>query len=131
MRTGSHVNARFNGGEQYAWFALGASLPLVSMDADSAPRQIVQAIKRKEPERILSLPANLIARANGLLPGQPRSSREWRTAAFSGGASPMTPRASGTEIERSRGSRLLGIATAWGRAAAARTNQIAPGDGSD
>src|ERR1700689_3738240 len=38
MRTGSHVQARFTGqaGKEYTWFALGASLPLVSMDAERA-----------------------------------------------------------------------------------------------
>lgn len=71
MRTGSHLNAQFRGQQEreYTWFSLGASLPLISMDADRAARQIVQATKRGEAERILSLPANLLERFHGLFPG--------------------------------------------------------------
>ena len=71
MRTGSHLNAEFRGQQEreYTWFSLGASLPLISMDADRAARQIVQATKRGEAERILSLPANLLERFHGLFPG--------------------------------------------------------------
>jgi short-subunit dehydrogenase len=45
MRTGSHLNARFTGraGQEFTWFSLGASLPLISMDAERAARQIVTA----------------------------------------------------------------------------------------
>ena len=45
MRTGSHVQARFTGQaeKEFTWFALGASLPLLSMDAERAARQIIGA----------------------------------------------------------------------------------------
>ena len=45
MRTGSHVNATFTGQQEreYAWFSLGASLPLVSIDAERAASRIVRA----------------------------------------------------------------------------------------
>ena len=45
MRTGSHVNAEFAGqqAKEFTWFGLGASLPLISMDAERAARQIVAA----------------------------------------------------------------------------------------
>ena len=38
MRTGSHLNAEFRGQQEreYTWFSLGASLPLISMDAERA-----------------------------------------------------------------------------------------------
>lgn len=43
MRTGSHERARFAGRREgeFTWFELGASLPLISMDTQSATRQIV------------------------------------------------------------------------------------------
>lgn len=46
MRTGSHVMAEFVGepSEEFAWFSLGASLPLLSIDADRAARQIVSRV---------------------------------------------------------------------------------------
>jgi len=47
MRTGSHVQARFTGqaGKEFTWFALGASLPLLSMDAERAARQIIGGLR--------------------------------------------------------------------------------------
>jgi len=71
MRTGSYQQAFFAGNQkqEFEWFALGASLPLVSMDAVRAARQIVRAVKGGESQPILSLPANLIARFHGLFPG--------------------------------------------------------------
>jgi short-subunit dehydrogenase len=71
MRTGSYLNALFKGkkAEEFTWFALGASLPVISMDAERAARQIIEATKRGEAERILSLPANILARFQGLFPG--------------------------------------------------------------
>lgn len=71
MRTGSYLNALFKGkqNEEYTWFTLGASLPFISMNAEEAARQIVQATKQGEAERILSIPANLLARFHGLFPG--------------------------------------------------------------
>lgn len=41
MRTGSHLKAMFRGQheQEFTWFSLGASLPLVSMGAERAARQ--------------------------------------------------------------------------------------------
>jgi NAD(P)-dependent dehydrogenase (short-subunit alcohol dehydrogenase family) len=71
MRTGSYVNATFKGNTaaESTWFALGATLPGVSMDAERAARQIVRATKRGDSEIILSLPAWVLARVHGLFPG--------------------------------------------------------------
>ena len=51
MRTGSHVRAEFAGlqNQEFTWFSLGASLPLVSMDAERAAGQIVAAIAARLP----------------------------------------------------------------------------------
>jgi len=71
MRTGSPRNADFKGHHQaeYAWFSISDALPLVSMDAERAARQIVAACARGEPEVTLSAPAKLAARVQGLAPG--------------------------------------------------------------
>jgi short-subunit dehydrogenase len=52
MRTGSHVQALFTGqaDKEFTWFSLGASLPLVSMDAERAARQIVEGVRRRGAE---------------------------------------------------------------------------------
>ncbi|HSE83621.1 MAG TPA: SDR family NAD(P)-dependent oxidoreductase [Thermodesulfobacteriota bacterium] len=71
MRTGSYFNALFKGKQEkeFTWFSLGSSLPFISMDAERAARQIVSAVKRGESERILSVPANLLAEFHGIFPG--------------------------------------------------------------
>jgi hypothetical protein len=70
MRTGSHLQARFTGqaGKEFTWFALGASLPLLSMDAERAARQITGVIRRRRPEIILT-PAGSGARRDVHLHG--------------------------------------------------------------
>jgi NAD(P)-dependent dehydrogenase (short-subunit alcohol dehydrogenase family) len=129
MRTGSHVNAEFHGEEQYGWFALGASLPLISMDARRAAEQIVQAVKRKEAERILSLPANIAVRLHGVFPGvSARLAGVVKRWVLPGADRNVAARERGAEIERGFGSGLFEVATAWGRAAAHRTNQYKAGD---
>jgi short-subunit dehydrogenase len=71
MRTGSHLNAEFKGQNtrEFLWFSLGASLPLTSISAEAAARQIVAGVKRGDAELILSWQAQLAARAHGLFPG--------------------------------------------------------------
>jgi NAD(P)-dependent dehydrogenase (short-subunit alcohol dehydrogenase family) len=70
MRTGSYLNAQFKGRqeEEFTWFSLSAALPGVTIDAVRAAREIVRAARRGEAERVLSLPANLLARLHGLCP---------------------------------------------------------------
>jgi short-subunit dehydrogenase len=71
MRTGSHVQARFTGqaGKEFTWFALGASLPLLSMDAERAARRIIEAVRRRKPEIILTPAGQVVSRLAGLAPG--------------------------------------------------------------
>jgi len=71
MRTGSHLNARFKGKErdEYAWFAMGAATPLVSIASGRAARSILRATIRGQGEKILSVPADVLARLHGLAPG--------------------------------------------------------------
>jgi NAD(P)-dependent dehydrogenase (short-subunit alcohol dehydrogenase family) len=131
MRTGSYLNARFKEphAAEFAWFALGAGLPFVSMDARRAARWIVQAIRRGEAERTLGLTAEVATRFHGLFPGVtadllglanrllPRAPDDGRGAPAAG----MTER--GADIDRRSPSRLRDLATTWGRAAAGRLNE--------
>jgi short-subunit dehydrogenase len=70
MRTGSPRHATFKGRHraEYAWFSISDALPLVSIDADRAARQIVEAIRRGEAERVVSVPAKIAAVAHALFP---------------------------------------------------------------
>ena len=71
MRTGSPRHAHFKGQHraEYAWFSISDSLPVVSMSAERAARQIVDALCSGAAERILSLPAKLAVAMHGVLPG--------------------------------------------------------------
>jgi NAD(P)-dependent dehydrogenase (short-subunit alcohol dehydrogenase family) len=70
MRTGSYRHAQVKGERpsEYAWFALGAGLPFVSTSADRAAKRIVAATRRGDAEVILTLPAKVAARAQGVAP---------------------------------------------------------------
>jgi hypothetical protein len=86
MRTGSPVNAMFKGKrpQEYAWFAISDSLPLASINADRAARQVVNACRRGDAELVITVQAKMailartlapelfqdaMAMMNGLLPG--------------------------------------------------------------
>lgn len=70
MRTGSHINAYFKGQNEaeYTLFSLAGSLPVSSISAERAARQIVDAARRGEPEIILSPQAAIAAKLHGLFP---------------------------------------------------------------
>jgi NAD(P)-dependent dehydrogenase (short-subunit alcohol dehydrogenase family) len=70
MRTGSPRNALFKGKHraEYAWFSISDSLPVSSMSAVRAARQIITATRRGDAEVTLSIQAQLAARFHGLFP---------------------------------------------------------------
>ena len=70
LRTGSHKNAFFKGQhrKEFAWFSLGASSPFVSMDADRAACQILDAVRNRRPELTITFAARLAATVQALLP---------------------------------------------------------------
>ena len=84
MRTGSPRHAIFKGRHraEYAWFSISDALPLVSMDADRAARQILDSIRRGRPSACCRCPrgsrrwpalvpevtAEVLAAVNRLLP---------------------------------------------------------------
>ncbi|TGE06200.1 SDR family NAD(P)-dependent oxidoreductase [Hymenobacter fodinae] len=79
MRTGSARNAIVKGQhkKEYASFIIADSLPGLSMDAESAGRQIWNACRRGEAEVILSLPAKLLSGFHGLFPGTTADVLSW------------------------------------------------------
>jgi NAD(P)-dependent dehydrogenase (short-subunit alcohol dehydrogenase family) len=126
MRTGSHLNALFKGRQEqeFTWFGLGASLPLISMDAERAARQVVSAMRRGEAERTLTVPATLLATFHGIAPGL--------TADILGLVNRIVlpaPGGAGTEVNRGMTieerspSAVRDALTGWGRDAAERLHQ--------
>jgi NAD(P)-dependent dehydrogenase (short-subunit alcohol dehydrogenase family) len=71
MRTGSPRNAFFKGNNEaeYAWFSISDALPLLSISARRAAREIVRASVRGASEVILSIPAKLAVKFHGIAPG--------------------------------------------------------------
>lgn len=86
MRTGSPRNATFKGKNraEYAWFSIGGSLPLVSVEVGEAARQIIEACRAGDGEVYIGntlspavlasrfapgLTAELLALVDRLLPG--------------------------------------------------------------
>ncbi|MBA3232062.1 MAG: SDR family NAD(P)-dependent oxidoreductase [Acidobacteria bacterium] len=71
MRTGSPMNADMKGQHEaeYAWFAISSSLPGLSISADAAARQIVEACRHGDPELTITLQARLAVMLTHVAPG--------------------------------------------------------------
>jgi hypothetical protein len=104
-------------------------MPVLSMDAERAAGQIVEALRRGEAERTLSLPATLLSRFNGLFPGTtsnilglvnryilpgPPDQPE------NGSRSGRTPAVRGAEVDPAIASKPFRLLTSWSRSAAGR-----------
>jgi short-subunit dehydrogenase len=126
MRTGSHLQARFTGRQEqeYTWFALGASLPLVSMDAERAARRIIEAVRARRAEIILTPAAQVAARAGAIAPGLTAAAlhlaQRLVLPAAAGGAPGAVP---GHELSPAVSDRVFGWLTSLGRASARRFNE--------
>lgn len=125
MRTGSPRHATFKGNHEaeYAWFDIADSLPLASMDAARAARQILDACQRGDAEVVLSLPGKLAAIAAAIAPNLVQD--------LLGVVARILPSANGRSAEPRIGGRSeSSIAPSWvtrlGDAAAQRNNEIAP-----
>lgn len=70
MRTGSPRNAIFKGRHraEYAWFSISDSLPVTSIRAERAARQIVEACRRGDAELVITTQAKLAVRFRALFP---------------------------------------------------------------
>ncbi|MBX5494871.1 MAG: SDR family NAD(P)-dependent oxidoreductase [Bryobacteraceae bacterium] len=123
MRTGSPRNADFKGQNQaeYAWFAISDNLPALSISAEEAARQIVEATRYGEAEIIPGTAAKLTVMFHSLFPGL--------TADLMGMANLLLPAAGGIGTRSAKGyeseSRITqSWLTAGNQEAAGRHNQI-------
>ena len=133
MRTGSHLRAEFAGrkNQEFTWFSLGASLPLVSMDAERAARQIVAAVAARRPEVFLTPAAQVVGQLAGLAP-------ELTAPVLHAVQSIVLPAPDGDgaavpgrELQPTLPGSVFGALTSLGRAAAARFNELGRLPGSD
>jgi NAD(P)-dependent dehydrogenase (short-subunit alcohol dehydrogenase family) len=97
MRTGSPLNADFKGQHraEYAWFAISDSLPVTSIGARRAARQVIAATKRGDAEVVLTVQAKLAALFHGIFPGL--------TADILGQVNKLLPEPGGIGTERAKG----------------------------
>jgi NAD(P)-dependent dehydrogenase (short-subunit alcohol dehydrogenase family) len=71
MRTGSPLNADMKGQHEaeYAWFSISDSIPGLSISAERAAAQIIEACRHGDPELTITVPAKMAMMANQLAPG--------------------------------------------------------------
>jgi NAD(P)-dependent dehydrogenase (short-subunit alcohol dehydrogenase family) len=71
MRTGSPINAAFKGrrSKEYSWFAVASSLPVMTISAERAARQILGACRRGAAELVITPQAKLGVLARTIVPG--------------------------------------------------------------
>jgi NAD(P)-dependent dehydrogenase (short-subunit alcohol dehydrogenase family) len=131
MRTGSHLRAQFTGNQaaEYAWFAPGASLPLISMDAERAAAKITTAVMRGRGMVLTTPLAKVGARVNGVAPAT--------TAMLMGVMARVLPKPpegprsivtmEGHEARERLNSRIVEALTTMGNRAAERFNELPPG----
>lgn len=70
MRTGSPRNADFKGQHrfEYAWFSISDALPLLTVSAEHAARQVVRACRQGQAELVISVPAKIAVLFDALFP---------------------------------------------------------------
>jgi NAD(P)-dependent dehydrogenase (short-subunit alcohol dehydrogenase family) len=131
MRTGSHLRAEFTGDApaEYAWFAPGASLPLVSMDAERAARRIVRGILRGRSIVILTPLAKIGARVAGVAPATTAAAMSALARLLPDGPDGPTATVEGRTARGRLASPLVERLTVWGNRAAARHNEAADAQG--
>jgi NAD(P)-dependent dehydrogenase (short-subunit alcohol dehydrogenase family) len=127
MRTGSYLNALFKGRhtDEFRWFGLSSSAPGISMSVERASAQIMQTVRRGSSERILTTPAQLLARFHGAFPELSQAILNFvNRALLPSGAEGSEEKVSGKEVQGRMGP-LFSALTALGKAAAARMNETA------
>jgi NAD(P)-dependent dehydrogenase (short-subunit alcohol dehydrogenase family) len=69
-RTGSPRNADFKGQHrfEYAWFSISDALPLLTVSAENAARQIINACRHGRAELVISIPAKAAVLFESLFP---------------------------------------------------------------
>ena len=97
MRTGSPRNADFKGKHQfeYAWFSISDAMPLLTVSAENAARQVVSACKRGQAELVISVPAKIAVLFDALFPEA--------TSQMLALANGLLPKAGGVGTERMKG----------------------------
>jgi NAD(P)-dependent dehydrogenase (short-subunit alcohol dehydrogenase family) len=121
MRTGSPRNAFFKGQaeKEFALFKLSDSLPFLTISAERAAHDILEACRRGDAEIVLSLPAKCAVTLQALCPETMATLMQW-TARFLPGPHGATEPIQGKEFDE------FSLFTVLTDQAAQRNNEIAP-----
>lgn len=124
MRTGSPRNATFKGQHraEYAWFAISDALPVTSIKAERAARQIVAATRRGQAELIITTQAVLAVKFRHLFPEATADMLALAARLLPGPGGIGRQRAKGKESESALAPSVL---TALSDRAALRNNEVA------
>ena len=127
MRTGSHINALFKGQneKEFALFSIMNGLPLTSLSAENAARQIVNAAARGDAELVISPQAKLAATVNALLPNTTASVLAATNKLLPGNGGVGRGHATGLESESALSPSIL---TSLVDAASHRNNELKPNE---
>lgn len=137
MRTGGHLHAQFVGdaAKDYAWFAPGASLPILSISGERAARRIVDAVLAGRSQIELTPLTWVGRRVHGVAPGA-TSRLLGLLARLLPHGGPDAPSMSseagyvdGAHARRDLGSRVVNTLSVLGDRAARRLNQVPPREG--
>lgn len=126
MRTGSAPHALFKGRHdaECAWFRIGASAPLASMNAERAADQVLAACRNGRGTVVLALPAKLASLFHGVAPATVGEAmglvNRWLPEPGGIGSESRTGR-------QSRPEWLPDWVTRLGDRAAVRNNELKPG----
>ena len=123
MRTGSPRNASFKGQhrDEFAWFSISDSLPLLSMPATRAARRIIEACRHGDAELVMPLSTAVAVKLNALVPGAGAAVMSLAERLLPG------PGGIGTDVRRGAESESRwspSVLTALGDRAAAKNNEL-------
>ena len=123
MRTGSPRNATFKGQHraEYAWFSISDALPVTSIQAERAARQIVSAARRGQAELVITTQAVAAVKFRALFPEATADILALVNRLLPGPGGIGRKRAKGRESESSLAPSFL---TALSDRAAARNNEL-------
>jgi NAD(P)-dependent dehydrogenase (short-subunit alcohol dehydrogenase family) len=124
MRTGSPRNATFKGQHraEYAWFSISDALPVTSIKAERAARQIVEACKRGQAELVITTQAVLAVKFRALFPEATADILALANRLLPGPGGIGRKRAKGKDSESTASPSLLTVLSDW---AAQRNNEVA------
>lgn len=122
MRTGSHLNAKFRGeqGREFAWFGLSANAPALSISPSEAARSIVEGIRMRRRELVLSRPARALSRAKVLIPGAVALGLKGANRFLPASSGEPTKKMEGRAVVRRKPSLAVRAVERMGRGAVAR-----------